>query len=151
MKRISLALSGLTLISSVLALTAVSTVPAAAAVGCYGDYCSGKDPGATGCANDAVTVSATDFRGGRLELRWSRTCQTEWARLQIYPGGFAYTLSAVQDTGYTQSKQWPSGTGQGTYWTNQIYSPVRRVQARATGSCFGLFDCATGGQTTGWW
>ena len=125
---------------------ALATASPASAVTCYGDYCSGKQPDQTGCAAGAVTVDAVDFRGGRLELRWSPTCKTNWARLQVYPGGFAYTLSAVQDTGYTQSVQWPAGAGQGTYWTPMIYSPVRLVQARATGTCFGIFDCATSGQ-----
>jgi hypothetical protein len=136
-----LALLGLALTASLVGATSAS------AVTCWGDYCSGKWPDATGCATGAVTTSARDFRGGRLELRWSPTCKTNWARLQIYPGGFAYTLSAVQDTGYTQSVQWPAGTpSPGTYWTPMIYSPVRLVQARATVSCFGIFDCATSGQ-----
>ena len=85
---------------------ALATASPASAVTCYGDYCSGKQPDQTGCAAGAVTVDAVDFRGGRLELRWSPTCKTNWARLQVYPGGFAYTLAAVQDTGYTQSVQW---------------------------------------------
>jgi len=138
--------------ASVLAVSGmVVAAPAALAASCYGDYCSGQWPERTGCDVGAVTVSATNFTAGRLELRWSPTCKTNWARLQIYPGGFAYTLSAVQDTGYTQKVQWAASTGQGTYWTPMIYSPVRRVQARATGRCFGLFDCATSGQiTTGW-
>jgi len=125
---------------------------AGASVGCYGDYCSGKDPVSTGCANGAITVSATNFAGGRLELRWSPICKSNWARMEIYPGGFAYTLSAVQDTGYSQNEQWAAGTpGPGTYWTYMIYSPVHRVQARATGTCYGLFDCAVNGQIqTNW-
>jgi hypothetical protein len=126
--------------------------PASASVSCYGDYCSGQDPMATGCANDAVTFSYATFAGGRLDLRWSPTCKTEWARLQIYPGGFAYVLSAVQDTGYTQSKQWAAGTpGPGTYWTNMIYSPVHKVQARVTAGCYGIFDCFINGQVTTAW
>jgi hypothetical protein len=136
----------------IVGLSGIVAAPAAMAASCYGDYCSGRLPEQTGCAADAVTVSATNFSGGRLELRWSPTCKTNWARLQIYSGGFAYTLSAVQDTGYAQNVQWPAGTpGPGTYWTPMIYSPVHRVQARTTGRCFGLFDCATSGQiATGW-
>lgn len=107
----------------------------AGAVGCYGDYCSGQDPEASGCAADAQTVAWYDDQGARLELRWSPTCQSNWAKFILYPQGTTYvkdaTLSAVQDTGYTQS------TGVGsffnnettTYWTPMIYSPVRCVKA----------------------
>src|SRR4051812_9702530 len=49
----------------------VATAPAAHAVTCYGDYCSGKDPQLSGCSADGVTVAAVDVSGGRLELRWS--------------------------------------------------------------------------------
>jgi len=113
---------------------AVSAAPAGA-VGCYGDYCSGQDPQATGCADDAQTVAWYDAQGARLELRWSPTCQTNWARFILYPQGWSYvhnaTLSAVQDTGYTQSTSVESaGSDQTqTFWTPMIYSPVHCVKA----------------------
>lgn len=111
-------------------LLVVSATPAQA-VGCYGDYCSGQDPQATGCANDAITVAASNQDTYSLQLRWSPTCQTNWARLVIYPAGMWHltadaTLSAVQNTGYTQ---WTTTYSEGTYWTPMIYSPVHCVKA----------------------
>lgn len=115
----------------------VAAAPASA-VSCYGDYCSGKDPMATGCANDAYTVTSVVQPGaGALEVRWSPTCKTNWARLTIYPQGRIGTyvngaaLSAVQSTGYTQTT-WISawfGNQTYTYWSPMIYSPVKCVKA----------------------
>ena len=110
---------------------------ASAAVTCYGDYCSGQDPMATHCSDDGRTVAATDvyYRpfvsqtaryAGYLELRWSPTCKTNWARFTPQ-AGFNYRLQAVQpETGYTQTQNansWQSA------WTSQIYSPAKCVYA----------------------
>ena len=120
-----------------LAMIAACIVPAtpAHAAGCYGDYCSGKDPQAMGCANDAVTTVSKNLSMGSLQIRWSPSCKTNWARMVIYPTGnkcFTYgTLRAKQDTGYQQSKQIPFVCGtysETTYWTPMIYSPVRKVR-----------------------
>lgn len=108
----------------------VAAAAPAAAVTCYGDYCSGQDPQASGCSADAYTAAYLDFSGGRMEVRYSPTCKTNWTRLQLYPGGVAYHLAAVQDTGYRQDVDWPSGVGPGTYWTPMIYSPVHLVQGQ---------------------
>jgi hypothetical protein len=140
---------------------AIPMAPAAhASVGCYGDYCSGMDPKATGCAADAQTVAWVDLSDGRLDLRWSPTCKTNWARYEQYPyGSFAsetpLALYAVQDTGYTQKIDWFE---QGvvpepdTYWTSMIYSPVHKVRAELAMSCGdqtlvgAAFDCAMNGR-----
>jgi hypothetical protein len=109
----------------------------AQAVGCYGDYCSGKDPQATGCANDARTFAVTNLSYGTLSLRWSPTCKTEWARLYVYP---TRTLSpgyviAQQSTGYYQTgpiyaiSSWTAHDE--TTWSPMIYSPVKCVKAGA--------------------
>lgn len=126
---------------------AVVSAPSASAVGCWGDYCSGKDPMSTGCYADAYTAAYKDFQNGRLEVRYSPRCKTNWARVTIYPIGWALgvptpiRLTARQDTGYTQSVSWSQRVGQGTYWTPMIYSPVRLVRAEATLSCNGVGDC----------
>jgi hypothetical protein len=64
----------------------------ASAASCSGTGCNGKDPGETQC-NDAssYTVRSTTmtFEGGRvrftarLELRYSPTCGTNWAKATI--------------------------------------------------------------------
>lgn len=123
-------------------------------VGCYGDYCSGKDPKQTGCSADAQTLGFKNLSGARLELRWSSTCKTEWARWIQYPPGnnpfaddWPTALAAVQDTGYRQTASYDingsptnkaaSETSNGivTSWTPMIYSPVHLVKAVVTLQC----------------
>lgn len=133
----------------------------ASAASCYGDYCSGKDPAATGCAADAVTLAVReDVVGARLDMRWSRICKTAWARWQQYPRGWnlgtvLLELRTVQDTGYTQRRSWPDMSGPGdntTSWSPMVYSPHHGVRAEAVVSCGGMtlidaaFDCATNGK-----
>ncbi|WP_158691136.1 DUF2690 domain-containing protein [Streptomyces sp. 351MFTsu5.1] len=118
-------------------MTAASVVLPAQATGaqtvsCYGDYCSGQDPADSGCAADAVTVSEVADEVASLQLRWSPTCKTNWARLIVYKTGKKLSpqggLYAHQETGYEQSRYVPIGTG-GTYWTPMIYSPHKKVRA----------------------
>lgn len=143
----------------VLGLTAAfaGIVPAAAqAAGCYGDYCSGKDPSTTGtggnpCQNGARTVASTEVwlryitpgmenvydwrKVGFLELRWSDRCQTNWAKLTTYQSSYLQWLRIRQEpdgTGYKQEYKtggYAGGTGVGTFWTGMIYSPVKKTRA----------------------
>jgi len=113
--------------------------PAQAAT-CYGDYCSNKDPQATGCSVGAWTQTAvdvyakTDFGApnyaGRLELRTSTTCGSiQWARFTPVYGGFNYDIGAEQpETGYVTDTQ--HGNEWQSAWSNQIYSPQKCVRAR---------------------
>jgi len=124
-----------------------------------GDWCSGQDPQVTGCAADAQTVAWEDLPGARLEVRWSPTCKTNWARYQQYPRGWymgnvPVTLRAVQDTGYMQSHVYgennPPAEGT-TTWTPMIYSPVHKVRAEIVVWCGDMtlfkaaMDCAING------
>jgi len=107
----------------------------ALAVGCYGDYCSGKDPDQTGCSAGAYTTASARIPGtnATVDLRWSPTCKTNWTRTNWYPDPSTTTISAVQcPTGYTQ--RGTSGSADGYYWTKMIYSPKMGVSARFTGS-----------------
>jgi hypothetical protein len=141
---------------------------AGSGVSCYGDYCSGRDPRKTGCSADAKTLASKDLSGARLELRWSPTCKTDWARWIQYPVGFKSDLptelAAIQDTGYTQNVSYdingvttnPSASatsgGTTTSWTLMIYSPVHLVRAVATVQCGdssilgATVDCALNGK-----
>lgn len=106
----------------------------ASAVGCYGDYCSGRDPQATGCAAGAYATAAANIpsTGAVVQLIWSPTCKTNWTRTN-WPVQPYNTLSAVQQqTNYTQSGV--SGTGGGWSWTRMIYSPSLGVSARFGGA-----------------
>lgn len=124
-----------------LAMTAVLTAmfgallaPPANAASCYGDYCSGKDPEATGCARDAYTVAHARIPGtyANVELRWSPSCKTNWARTTWHGSSSSYLRAVQCATGYTQA----GAVGDsGTYvWTRQIYSPRYGVSARWTGA-----------------
>ncbi len=127
--------------------------PPSISVGCYGDYCSGRDPVATNCNEGAQTVAWKDITGARLELRWSPTCKTNWARYIQYDRGWymgnaPIELRAVQDTGYTQRLSYDvNPPGAGTTWSPMIYSPVRLVRAELVVQCTGAGDCAVGAFT----
>lgn len=103
----------------------VGVAAPASAVSCYGDYCSGQDPQASGCAADAKTVFTAYVYGtggaSWVDIRWSPTCQTNWARSNV----ISTNIKAVQDTGYTQ----PYSSGNGSVvWSKMIYSPVKHVK-----------------------
>ena len=116
---------------------AATSAHAMPAVSCYGDYCSGQDPSATGCAADAYTVTSYNDSVGSLQLRWSPTCKTNWTRLVVYPTGHAIfmggSLWAIQDTGYSQEYNVPTNSG-GTFWTAMIYSPSHCVKSAYYGN-----------------
>lgn len=115
------------------------TAPPAHAVTCYGDYCSGVDPDSSGCSAGAITVATKTNPAFTMDLRWSATCKTNWTRITMYDTGLigctpAGTLSAVQSTGYTQSRYVDSACSVPTFtrWTPMIYSPVYQVRGRFT-------------------
>lgn len=134
-------------------VTVLEARPAQASVGCYGDWCSGKDPEATGCAADAETLAESevfqdstvvDADGGHdqqdsvgeLQLRWSPTCKTKWARLALHKAADITGVVAKQDTGYKQSFHtggWWGATGPSISYTPMIYSPGEPVYAYADG------------------
>lgn len=116
-------------------IVASPEVHAANQVTCYGDYCSGRDAEKTHCADDAITVMHRTDEYASLQVRWSPTCKTNWARLIVYSQGNFGTypyglLEAAQDTGYTQNYTVPFTAGDpAIYWTPMIYSPEHRVRA----------------------
>ena len=112
-----LALSGLVIVAP--------AASPAAAVTCYGDYCSGQDPESSGCSADAYTIFTEYVYGtygaSYVEIRWSPTCKTNWARAN----SVTTNIKAVQDTGYTQGYAANNGS---VSWSKMIYSPVKHVQ-----------------------
>jgi hypothetical protein len=69
--------ASLLLAASGLVLGAAS--PSSAATWCRTDLCDGLDPATTVCQDDAETVHTT-YTG--VELRYSPSCRTAWARVQ---------------------------------------------------------------------
>lgn len=108
------------------AVGVLGTAPTPAhAVSCYGDYCSGLDPQSSGCAADAYTVFSESVYGTAgatyVEVRWSPTCKTNWARTNI----ITTNIKAEQDTGYVQGYSTNNGS---MSWSKMIYSPVHHVR-----------------------
>ncbi|WBB77252.1 DUF2690 domain-containing protein [Micromonospora sp. WMMD882] len=93
--------------------------------GCYGDWCSGQDPEAMGCSAGAYTVASAWAGSYLVELRWSPSCQTNWARIG---GSWTGPLWVVQSTGYKHSY---SGSNGSYRWTAMIYSPSLACRAEA--------------------
>lgn len=151
MKRLAVMLAVVT------AVLAFMIVPSSASSECWGDWCSGRDPVATGCANGARTVASApvvqsavsaealgigvSFGGGtvgRIELRWSDRCQTNWARLNLVTDALIISIAATQDSGYRQRYVFNRFSGMayarpGVYYTAMIYSPCRHVRAHTEG------------------
>ncbi len=156
-RRLRLVLGGVAA-TAALAVVVPASGASASNVSCNGDWCSGQNPMTTHCADDAVTVDSYDLDGARLELRWSDTCQANWAKFILYPQGWAFLANnflgvmAEQDTGYqqytdmeaTSSDYTMSDGGITTTWSPMIYSPVHGVRARLIPSCDSpaLFACA---------
>ncbi|MFI6762831.1 DUF2690 domain-containing protein [Micromonospora sp. NPDC050417] len=108
----------------------------AQAATCWGDYCSGQDPQAAGCGTDAYTVASARIPGtfsSYVELRWSPSCKTNWARVPASWGqSYPWQLRAYQcATGYHQTGV--SDSSSDYSWTRMIYSPTLGVSARWTG------------------
>jgi hypothetical protein len=75
--------------------TAVLTLGSATSASALSYTNDGKSPESTGCANDAVTkrsaVAANSSNGTTIELRWSPSCRTAWARVTKAHGPIAYS------------------------------------------------------------
>jgi hypothetical protein len=115
-------------LGSVTVLPALSAAPAYAAT-CSGYGCDGQDPLASGCNTGAYTVASAPitYQGvtyGTVELRWSPTCQTNWARTTVgnaYLGLMRYANIYRQNPA-AQADWHYTGPGNPVYG-NMLYSP----------------------------
>ncbi|RKZ50484.1 MAG: hypothetical protein DRR16_09835 [Candidatus Parabeggiatoa sp. nov. 3] len=92
-----------------------------------GKALDGKDPHATGCDRDGKTVAYKSISYGKIELRWSNSCKTNWTRVK-----------ANRSSYYTEAYLWRSSdskyqtkSGKGTIWTPMFYAP--NITACASG------------------
>lgn len=126
------------ILAAVLGVASALIVPRPAmAATCWGDWCSGQDPESSRCSLDAYTVASAGIpwsSGLAVELRWSPTCQTNWARVDY--GAFTY-VRAIQSTGYAQDYSDNNGT---YWWSKMIYSPTLCVKASSAGPVFTQVD-----------
>lgn len=108
-------------------------------ISCSGNGCNGVDPNTTPCASDAVSVAGATrsiFRNGtsivigQVELRWSASCGTNWARVSRTDGatadGMYATIRRSDGATYTDFH-----TGFSSIWSRMVYAPT--VCAAATG------------------
>lgn len=106
-------------------------------VGCSGHGCDGKDPVQMGCANDATTVAQRSYYNVsgefivKVELRWSNTCKTNWAKA-------SYWTSVYQPTVELWSPN-PSGTRRQTYtypgYTQYTYGDMYYAPSESISAC----------------
>ena len=114
-----------TAILSMLAVIGLSlglSAPAQAA-----SYHNLTDPNTTGCASGAYTIHSKniyDYNGsvaGYVELRYSPTCNTNWARTTSYRGGSFNSFVTLTNDSSQSSQRGAAGPGQ--WWTLQLYAP----------------------------
>ncbi|TMF45805.1 MAG: DUF2690 domain-containing protein [Chloroflexi bacterium] len=108
-------------------------------VTCSGDGCNGLDPEQAGCAADAYTVKVSggkvSFRTGYVELRYSPTCGTNWARVISTVGNAQLTVSIRRKDGLFYFS-----VGSGTRLWSPMVSAVN-VKAKGCGSANHYEDC----------
>jgi hypothetical protein len=119
-----------------LAAPALAASPAVA-TSCSGTGCTGQDPQATGCDNGASTVASTQLKGwfgpiGEVQLRWSPTCQTNWARVVSWEGNRRLLAEVDPAVGDRQHEERRSET---VIWTNMVYG--QNICVSAWGSLIG--------------
>lgn len=119
-------LLALIVLSSFMIQVPVSTYAAT----CSGTGCNGKDPQSSGCASGATTVATAYFTGGYVELRWSATCQTNWARV-VSTSGNKYLKAYIvqQNVGELYAS---NVYGQSTY-SPMKYAPTGQIYIQACG------------------
>ncbi|HJP81805.1 MAG TPA: DUF2690 domain-containing protein [Candidatus Saccharimonadales bacterium] len=116
----------------VAATITIGTPNASAAENCYGSGCVGLDPANTTCVNDAKTIRAINVNGyGMLQMRWSKACNSGWARY----------------TNYRRPEQ--AGLANGMYSVKRAY--VSAWTDQGTQDSIGLPYNQNSGTGSSWW
>ena len=92
----------------------------------------GQNPSTTGCDRDGQTVAYKYITGGKIELRWSNTCKTNWARV-VPNSSSARTSATVRRSSDGRSYSY-SGTG--SIWSPMVSSSG--IQSCASGTISGV-------------
>ncbi|AUG79002.1 hypothetical protein CFP65_4248 [Kitasatospora sp. MMS16-BH015] len=88
---------------------------------CTAAGCTGEDPSGTNCADDATTVASFSGASVRVELRYSRGCQSAWARATSAPAGQVLYVENAKGT----RRQVSIRNGRTSVWTAMVDSSVR--------------------------
>jgi hypothetical protein len=113
-----------------------ATLPNQPQVGCSGDGCDGLNPQTEGCAADAYTVQTAVFGNSYVELRYSRTCGTNWGRVISRVGATFLVIRVQRIDGLTYTF---SGGNFYYAWVAMVYAP--KVAARACGGVSSISGC----------
>ncbi|MGW2255170.1 DUF2690 domain-containing protein [Kitasatospora sp. NPDC001660] len=107
--------------------TATTTPPAtaasAAAGGCLGVSCTGLDPKATGCGDDAVTLITANVQRMTIHVRYSAHCRAAWAKLTSATPGDSASITTARGGHQTAL----------VHWGYDAYSPMVDASASDTG------------------
>jgi hypothetical protein len=148
----------LTLTVAVVALAGqLVFAPDRVAAACSGTSCNGQDPGAAGCTSGAYTVysaskqfysSANFWATVRVELRWSPTCKTNWAKATITssnPSAYSFQIQVLLKDANSNTLWHTEYTGIGrAVYGDMHYAPTQRVKACAHINNFsGPFVCTS--------
>ena len=137
MKRMRLVLFSMALLVTLFGLTAIVayaqvTTHAQAVqnshvqVTCSGNGCNGLDPQPTGCSATAYTVRTVTFSDAFVDLRYSRTCQTNWGRVRSRKGANFLSIRIQRIDGLIYT------FGGGTFtiaWSAMVFAPVMKARA----------------------
>ncbi len=145
MRRIRLFLFSTALLVALLGIMAFAGVGTAAAsttlrshplVTCSANGCNGKDPAVTGCSADAYTVQTAVLSTAFVQLRYSRTCKTNWGRVisRVDLAHLYVRVDRIDGLSYFGSIS--TGT---LVFSPMVYAPVLR--ARACGTVKGVSGC----------
>ena len=120
--------AGAVILASAVSLPTLSAASAHAAT-CSGYGCDYQDPIATGCSSGAYTVASAPitYQGityGTVELRWSPTCQTNWARTTVNNSylGLTRYANVYRESPFAQADWHYTGPGNPVYG-NMLYAP----------------------------
>lgn len=117
-----------------------------------GTDCNGKDPEVTGCATTSFTVEEVAITGpggsepvALVELRFSRVCQTNWARVTRLNDGPETLRAYLRDedgeiiTGTIAEAASGTGYAYGSMW----YAPTGEIAVQACGVAEGHDEACT--------
>lgn len=107
--------------------SAHTTGQAKALVTCSGNGCNNKDPIQTGCVNGAYTVQTGVLASAFIELRYSPTCKTNWARVESRGNnGDVYLVLIQRIDGLAYGAKGLVGP---IAWSNMVYAPIAKARA----------------------
>ncbi|MDP1420386.1 DUF2690 domain-containing protein [Peribacillus simplex] len=98
---------------------------------------NGSDPIATGCARDAITVTDWNntswFSGAQVDLRYSPSCRSAWAKFTIGedPAAKEGTARITRNDGVSYSCTAKKSLGQKSCYTKQVNDAGYTARATA--------------------